>query len=107
MDIMPTLLDFASLDHPAKRLAAELLAMQDSSLRLLLPGEGGVAFNERGLGGELFGIRAYRRGDWKILKLPPPYGRGKSQLYDLSKDLGETSDVSAESPNLRADLVNR
>jgi arylsulfatase len=46
----------------------------------------------------LFGIRAYRLGDWKILQLPPPYGTGQWQLYDLSKDPGETNDLASRPP---------
>ena len=58
-----------------------------------------------GFGGELFGIRAYRRGRWKILKLPPPYGTDKWQLYDLDSDPGETTDLSVKYPNQLKDLI--
>ena len=64
-------------------------------------------FDERGFGSELFGIRAYRRGPWKVLKLPPPYGTGQWQLYDLSADPGETVNLANKHPDRLKELVNR
>ena len=61
-----------------------------------LDGSGGDAFLERGFGGELFGMCLYRRGPWKILKMPPPYGTGSWQLYHVATDPGETTDRAAE-----------
>ena len=52
---------------------------------------------ETGTGWELFGRRAIRRGDWKALYLPAPYGPGAWQLYDLSIDPGEIDDLAAVS----------
>ncbi len=41
--------------------------------------------------------RAVRQGDWKLVSL----GAGKGlELYDLSKDIGETADVAAENPDV-------
>ena len=48
---------------------------------------------------------AVRKGDWKLLKialLP-----GKTELFDLSKDPGETTDVAAQHPEIAADLEAR
>ncbi|MGI9532782.1 arylsulfatase [Lutimonas sp.] len=104
MDIMPTVLDAANVDHPADELSAEktltsnneveLLAMQGKSMVQLIKGEKSIDFDERGFGSELFGIRAYRKGNWKILKLPEPYGSGKWQLYNLESDPGESKDLA-------------
>jgi arylsulfatase len=41
---------------------------------------------------------AFRRGDWKVLRLPEPYGNGEWQLYDLSSDPGEVDDLATEYP---------
>ncbi len=48
---------------------------------------------------------AYRRGHWKALRLPPPYGNGNWQLYNLAEDPGEVRDVAAQHPDLVAELA--
>ena len=45
---------------------------------------------------------AIRKGDWKLIKialLP-----GKTQLFNVAKDPGETTDVAAENPEIVQDL---
>lgn len=98
MDIMPTLLKVGLATHPASSPGDAILAMQGKSMVNLMKGGDGRGFSKRGFGGELFGIRAYRLGDWKILKLPPPYGTGEWQLYDLASDPGETIDLADNRP---------
>jgi len=41
---------------------------------------------------------AYRKGDWKVIRLPQPYGNGEWQLYDLAADPGEINDLSSDFP---------
>ncbi len=48
---------------------------------------------------------AIRKGDWKLVKvalLP-----GKTELFDLSKDPGETANVATQHPDIAADLEAR
>ena len=71
----------------------------------LLEGDRDPAWMERGLGWEAYGMDAYRRGDWKALRLPPPFGNGDWQLYNLAEDPGEVQDVAAQHPNLVAELA--
>ncbi len=98
MDIMPTLLEVGGAIHPARGSGGAILAMQGKSMVTLMKRGDGREFSKRGFGGELFGIRAYRLGDWKILKMPHPYGTGAWQLYDLASDPGETMDLASEHP---------
>lgn len=105
MDIMPTVLDVAAVEHPSKKSEGRLHTMQGMSVKSLMQGGSRVAFDRRGLGGELFGIRSYRRGKWKILKLPDPYGTGKWELFNLAVDPGETTDVGAKNPGLLQELT--
>ncbi|MCR9198065.1 MAG: sulfatase-like hydrolase/transferase [Planctomycetaceae bacterium] len=50
---------------------------------------------------------ALRHGDWKLVRNP---GRGQSadwQLYDLAKDMAETTDLSGAAAAVRSDLIRR
>jgi arylsulfatase len=57
------------------------------------------------LGWELFGNRAIRQGNWKLLWLCEPHGAGKWQLYDLEADPGETNDLSSGRPKIRDQMI--
>ena len=54
---------------------------------------------------ELFSMRADRKGDFKLLWLPEPYGTGDWQLYDLDKEPGELNDLSAHYPKLHIEMT--
>lgn len=73
--------------------------MQVPSLIPLLKDGSDAAFTEREQGFELYGIRAYIKGDWKALRLPKPYGTGEWQLYNLAQDPGEFNDLAAKYPD--------
>ena len=47
------------------------------------------------------GGRAVRHGDWKLAALPD----GEWELFDLSRDRGESRDVSARHPQKVAELA--
>ena len=78
----------------------EVAPIQGRSLVPLLEGSAEGSWSERGLGWEAYEMDAYRLGDWKILRLPEPYGNGDWQLYDLGSDPGETTDLADRHPEL-------
>ena len=101
LDIAPTILDYAGITHPADNGDTSVLPMQGRSMRALL--EGSVtAVHGAGdaVGWELFGRRALRRGNWKLLQIGPPYGDGQWKLYDLANDPLEQHDRSEEEPEV-------
>jgi arylsulfatase len=57
------------------------------------------------MGYELFEMKAYIRSEWKILRLPEPFGTGDWQLYNLARDPGEVHDLSKEFPGRRKELI--
>jgi arylsulfatase len=59
------------------------------------------------MGWELFEMKAYIKGNWKILRLPQPFGTGAWQLYDMEKDPGETTDLSAAHPDVKDALIKK
>jgi arylsulfatase len=109
MDIAPTMLELAGVAHPQTRYAGrDIVPMRGRSLVPYLSGGADTVHDDRtGTGWELFGRRAIRQGDWKALHLPPPYGTGDWQLYDLSADPGEIRDLAAEYPEKLAELLDQ
>jgi arylsulfatase len=57
------------------------------------------------MGWELFGRRALRRGDWKIVWLYEPYGPGRWELFDLASDPLESRDLATTEPAKLAQLL--
>lgn len=105
-DLMPTVLDLTGTEYPASEYKGNKLhPLIGTSLLPVLQGAT-VKQAERGMGYELFEMKAYIRGNWKILRLPVPLASGEWQLYDLSKDPGETTDLSAEFPEVRQELIS-
>jgi arylsulfatase len=106
MDVAATLLDIAGVDHPSSYNGREVEPMQGKSWKATLAGG---AESPRGaedwLGWELWGNRAIRKGDWKVLWLHKPMGIADWELFNLRDDPGETQDLSAEHPEKKAELV--
>jgi arylsulfatase A-like enzyme len=107
MDVAPTVLELAGISHPGTSYRGrEVAPMRGRSLVPYLSGDTEAVHDAAtGTGWELFGRRAIRQGDWKALYLPPPYGTGAWQLYDLSLDRGEIDDLAAARPDKLAELL--
>jgi arylsulfatase len=116
MDVMPTLLDAARVEHPAPEFAGrEVLPLQGRSLAPVLEGETGTVRRDGfSQGWEFLGKRAYRLDDWKIVWQPRqpawepwPGGivTGRWQLYNLADDPAERHDLAAEEPRKRDELI--
>ncbi|MCL5271303.1 MAG: sulfatase-like hydrolase/transferase, partial [bacterium] len=50
------------------------------------------------------GVFALRRGHWKLVNQPEPGQPARFRLYDLAADIGETTDRSADEPELARQL---
>jgi arylsulfatase len=107
MDLAPTVLEMAGATHPGTSYKGrEIVPMRGKSMVPYLKGQADAVHDDQaGTGWELFGRRAIRQGDWKALHLPPPYGTGHWQLYDLSADPGEIRDMASERPEKLAELL--
>ncbi len=99
-DITPTLLDIAQVPrHAGQYQGAQVEALTGMSLLPLLQGTAtAVRKPEQTLGYELSGNSALFKGNLKLMRNMPPLGDGLWRLYDLSKDPGETQDLSAQLP---------
>lgn len=107
MDIAPTVLESAGVEHPSRRGGSELPPLQGRSMWPLLAGrEREIRTDTDWLGWELFGNRAIRRGDWKLLYLlKAAGGTGDWELFNLREDPAELHDLSAKHPGTRKALL--
>lgn len=108
MDISPTLLELSGVKYPQQRNGKTLAAIQGKSMLPLLAGDTDAVRNENDwLGWELFGNRAIRQGDWKLLSLlKKAGGTGDWQLFNLREDPAEMKDLSKKYPAKREKLIN-
>ncbi len=105
-DIMPTLLTVADLEHPQEIDGHRVMPMQGTSVLELFAGEVGTPAAEVSqVGYETFGLKAFFAGDWKILRMPPPFGTGEWELFNLREDPAELNDLSAEHPDRLTEMV--
>jgi arylsulfatase A-like enzyme len=104
-DLMPTFLEYAGATYPMEYKGNKIHPYIGKSLLPLLTGDSVSVHANDGMGWELFEMKAYIKGKWKILRLPKPMGTGEWQLFDLEKDPVETSDLSAQFPAIKEELI--
>lgn len=107
-DLAPTFLELAGITPPNDRYQGrEVLPMTGRSLVPWLKGAtAGVHPAGTVFADELFGHRYVRKDNWKIVWIAPPVGEGRWQLYDLTRDPGETRDLATTEPARLAELID-
>ncbi|MFO0826819.1 MAG: arylsulfatase [Phycisphaerales bacterium] len=105
-DLVPTLLALAGVSHPSTT-NGELAPITGKCLVPLLAGNVNAVRTENDwIGWELFGNRAVRQGDWKLLYLlKTAGGTGEWQLFNLKDDPSELNDLAASRPDKTAALL--
>jgi arylsulfatase len=108
MDITATILDAAGVDHPGESYKGRKVEpLRGRSMMKVLNGKSDIVYdNDTAVSWELIGFRAVRKGDFKLIWLPIPFGNDDWQLYDLSKDPAELNDLSQELPKLRKEMIS-
>jgi arylsulfatase len=105
-DIMPTILDAAGVVHAEKFNGRPVRAMQGKSVLDLFSGKTSTPYKGAAqFGYELFGMKAFIDGSWKILWMPKPFGKGDWELFNLTSDPGEIKDLSEQYPDKRRELI--
>ena len=94
-DVTPTLLDLTQ----AKTDFVGFQVMTGRSLMPILTGESETVYGPDEIRAiEVSGNTAFYKGDYKILRSVPPVGDWKWRLFNLTKDPGETNDLSEKEP---------
>ncbi|MHC8350885.1 arylsulfatase [Pseudomonas sp. RT4P38] len=99
-DLAPTFLELAGIALPTDTGKHPITG---KSMLPMLAGKGSPHSNDS-LAGELFGNAYYREGNFKLLGMRPQAGFGDNaqpvqwQLFDLTQDRGETTDLAASQP---------
>ncbi|MFV0386372.1 arylsulfatase [Paracoccus sp. (in: a-proteobacteria)] len=106
MDVAPTILDIAGVAPAGDSFGGQPVhPMQGASMLPFLRGEADAVHGpDHVTGWELQGRKALRKGNWKIVYANPPWGTDRWELFDLSKDPSEMTDLSAQMPDKVAEL---
>ncbi len=105
-DIMPTILEFAGLEHPEEFRGREVEPMRGRSIAGILSGAQTEVYGaDDFVGGEMLNGKWMRQGDIKALSVAPPFGSGQWELYNVVKDPGETRNLAKEKPKILARLI--
>jgi arylsulfatase len=102
MDVVPTFLELAHVnDPPGTVVGRAVKPIRGLSWAGWLEGRATEVYGaDVPVGGELFGGRALRQGDWKITDI----GDGRWRLFNIAADPGETQDLSRREPARLAQL---
>ena len=107
-DMMPTFLEIAGATHSQQFDGRQVRAMQGQSVLNLWEGKVQSPYlGANNVGYEMFGLKAYFMGDWKILWMPKPFGPGEWELFNLKKDPAELNNLSQQHPDKLKDMVGR
>ena len=107
-DLMPTILDVADVSHQQSFDGRKVLPMQGRSLLDLFSGKSATPYaGADQVGYELFGMKAFFNGDWKVLWMPEPVGKGDWELFNLKEDPAELTDLSESNPQMLKKLVGQ
>jgi arylsulfatase len=106
MDILPTVLDAAGVPIRAQIAGRSVAAIRGRSMLPYLRARADAIYPARQpVPLELHGQAMVRQGDWKLLRMPKPFGDDSWALYNLRHDPAERFDLSGSSARRREAMV--
>ena len=105
-DIMPTIIDLAGVAHAEQFQGRKVRPMQGRSVLDMVAGKVETPYaGANQVGYELFGLKAFFVGDWKILRMPKPFGTGEWELINLKQDPAEMIDLGKQHPRKLEEMI--
>lgn len=106
-DLAPTILDLAQINHPAPAYRDHSIEpMSGFTMRPALTDRQTLHEKTNRIeGGEILGKYMVRKGQWKLVHMPPPHGADRWKLYNLETDIAELNDLSSDRPDLVRELA--
>ena len=108
-DIMPTLLELVNCKRPNTFKGKTLHPLFGESFANLLndkPKQKKLKQKSRSFCMEMMDSKAVFKDNWKARMLQKHYGNSQWELFDLSKDITESRDLSNQYPDILKELIN-
>lgn len=107
LDVAPTILELAETSHPGSSYKGKTVVPPTgtSAVSFINGTSDTIHGEEYTMSWELFDRMAVRNGDWKLLKLPTPFGTGEWELFNLAQDPGETTDLRLQHPEQLSKMI--
>jgi len=105
-DIMPTIVELSGVALAGQFQGRTVRPMQGRSVLDMFAGKAESPYAGAGqVGYELFGLKAFFVGDWKILRMPKPFGTGEWELFNLKQDPAEMIDLGKQHPRKLEEMI--
>ncbi|GES62465.1 arylsulfatase [Aspergillus terreus] len=113
MDVVPTILELAGLQHPSEYRGKPVAPVRGKSWKAYLDAlalgrsdrNTSIHPEDHVTGWEIAGSGALRQGRFKITYVPHPHGPQRWELFDIIEDPGETTDLSGCRPEIFEKLL--
>ncbi len=108
MDLAPTFLELATVQHPKTNYKGRaIFPMTGTSILPWLTGKTASVHPPKKVHAwELYGRRGLRKGNWKMEWMEKPYGTAEWELYDLSNDITQQNNLAASHPEVVKELIS-
>lgn len=105
-DITPTLLEYTGVEYPSTYEGREVHQPMGKSIKPLLEGAVDRVYGaDEIISQELFNSSSVFMGDWKAMRNIAPVSDGKWHLFNITSDVGENDDLSAQHPEILQMMV--
>jgi arylsulfatase len=106
-DLAPSFLELAGIHYPETYNKVKLYKMEGESFLPFIEGKKKSVHNSDYIfAQEHYGTCMLIKGNWKITNISDPFNEAAFTLHDLSKDRGETTDLSKKYPKKYKELLD-